>query len=184
MNIREILRRQINIYEAISGIEDSGLNQDDLNEILKGYLEAALWTEEERLTSDYKENLGYNQEDWDDEDDFEDETERLIYLKRNFENKPFERFIVDDLEDDSKIQAYLDIKNFIKMAGKSACMEAIQENGFFKFGMDIWLTRNRHGAGFFDHNYEHEKELENAAHNLKEVDLYITDNNTIAFSNT
>jgi hypothetical protein len=171
------------LYEAIAGIGDAQLDQNNLNEILKGYLEAALWTEEERLGDDYKENLGYDDSEYQDDND-DDEIEKLIHMKQKLESTPFERFIVDDLENNSKIQAYMDIKNFIRMAGPAATMEAIQEDGFFKFGMDIWLSRNRHGAGFFDYNYEHEKELMDAAHVLKEVDLYVTDNNTIAFGNS
>lgn len=183
MKVKNIFRKHLRLYEAISGLEEFELEQGDLNAILKGYLEAALWTEEERLSDDYKQNLGYNENDWDDDTDYEDEVEKIIKLRQKLERMGFDKFIVDDLENDSKIQAYLDIKNFIKMAGPSATMEAIQENGLFKFGMDIWLSRNGHGAGFFDHNYEHEKELMNAARNLKGVDLYLTNNNTIAFSN-
>lgn len=171
------------MYEAISGLEGFELEQGDLNAILKGYLEAVLWTEEERLSSDYRESLGYDENDWDDDTDYEDDVEKIIKMKQKLERTGFDRFIVDDLENNSKIQAYLDIKNFIKMAGPNAVMEAIQEGGYFQLGMDIWLTRNRHGAGFFDRNYENEKQLTFAAQNLKEVDLYITDNNTIAFSN-
>ena len=170
------------LYEAIAGIGDAQLDQNDLNQILKGYLEAALWTEEERLGDEYKGNLGHNDDEWQEETD-DDEVEKLIHMKQKLNGPSFEKFILDDMDNNSKIQAYLDIKNFIKMAGWAAIMEAIQENGYFKLGMDIWLTRNHHGAGFFDYSYEHEQELINAAHALKGVDLYLTDNNTIAFSN-
>lgn len=178
--LRRIVRRHVFLYESVTPTGE--LTQEQMNEILKGYLEAALWTEEERLSDDYNQGQEYDEKDWNDDDD-NDEIEKLIRMKNKLNQVPFERFVVEDVETDSKIQAYVDIKNFIKIAGPAATMEAIQENGFFKFGMDIWLTRNRHGAGFFDHNYEHEKELMNAAHNLKGVDLYLTDNNTIAFSN-
>jgi hypothetical protein len=160
------------------------LHQDELNEILKGYLEAALWTEEENLNNDAKDSLDYNQDEYDDIiDDEEDEIEKLLKIKRQFENKDFQRFILDDLEPNSKIQAYLDIKTFINLAGEDAVLEAVNDNGYFRLGMDIWLTRNHHGSGFFDRNYENEDSLTNAAHKLREVDLYITDNNTLAFSN-
>ena len=69
------------------------------------------------------------------------------------------------------------------MAGSEAVKEAIDENGLFQLGMDIWLTRNGHGAGFFDHQYENEKALTNAAHQIREVDMYLTANNTLAFTN-
>ena len=181
MNTKQILRKYILLYENIN-FGDFTLDQDQLNEILKGYLEAALWTEEERLRDDYKGGLGYDEEDWNDESD-NDDIENLIRIKQKLENKPFDRFVLDDLENNSKIQAYLDIKTFIKNAGLNAITEAVDENGWFKLGMDIWLTRNGHGAGFFDHNYDNEELLMNAAKGLKEVDLYLTDNNTLAFGN-
>jgi hypothetical protein len=182
MNIKKIFREHIFLFETIQNL-NTKLSQDNLNEILKGYLEAALWTEEERLTDDFKSSLGYDDSDYDGEDEEEDEVEKLLRIKREFETKDFQRFIVDDLEANSKIQAYLDIKNFINLAGEDATLEAINENGYFRLGMDIWLTRNGHGSGFFDHNYDNEKELMEAGRKLKGVDLYITDNNTLAFSN-
>jgi len=181
MDIKQLFKKHILLYESIN-FDNFTLEQSQLNNILKGYLEAALWTEEERLSDDYKNNLGYDESEWNDEDD-NNEIENLIRIKQNFENTPFEKFIVNDLENDSKIQAYLDIKTFIKNAGVYAVTEAVKENGWFKLGMDIWLTRNHHGAGFFDNNYDSEELLTNAAQNLKEVDLYVTDNNTLAFSN-
>ena len=44
-------------------------------------------------------------------------------------------------------------------------------------GHDFWLTRNGHGAGFWDRGYEDDvdKGLTDAAHVYGTVDLYITD---------
>jgi hypothetical protein len=49
--------------------------------------------------------------------------------------------------------------------------------------MDIWLTRNGHGSGFFDHSYDddNEKKLMDAARSLKEKYLYIGDDNKLHF---
>ena len=182
MNLKEIFRKHLYLFEEVA-FGNFNLSQDDLNEILKGYLESAVWTEEERLNDDYKSTVGYDDAEYDDDTDYEDEVERLIKLKQKMERKPFSSFIVEDIEPNSRIQAYLDIKTFIKNAGQDAIAEAVQENGWFKLGMDIWLTRNGHGAGFFDHSYEHEKVLMDAARALREVDLYLTDNITLAFSN-
>ena len=97
---------------------------------------------------------------------------------------PFDIFSEENIEPDSKIQAYLDIKNFLQLAGPAA-VEAINENGLEQMGHDIWLSRNGHGAGFFDKNYEPEteKKLMTIARDLKGVDLYLTDYNQLAFSN-
>jgi hypothetical protein len=148
------------------------LPQSDINEILKGYIECALWTEQERLEDDVTMDI-------DDED--MDEVEKLIQLKDKFDKKSFTSFVSEDIDIDSRIDAYNDIKTFIKNAGDKAIQEAIDENGLFKLGMDIWFTRNGHGAGFFDHNYENEDLLINAGKNLKSKDLYVGDDGKLRF---
>lgn len=187
-NIRTIIRKVLeeNYSSMISEVEVApglDLSQEDLNEILKGYLEAAIWTEEERLKEDYDSEYGYNEDEYNEDDEEETELDKLVRIQTQFNSKSIESFVVEDLEGDSKVQAYIDIKTFIKNAGKDAVEETIQDQGLFRLGMDIWLTRNGHGSGFFDHSYEHEKELMDAGQNLKSVDLYITDNLTLAFSN-
>jgi hypothetical protein len=165
--------------ENVSGLGDSQVTSEELNEILEGYLECALWTEEERL----KEDQHVDNKAIDDEDDDDNEIEKLIKLQRKLNNKPFISFITDDLDVDSKIQAYIDIKTFISNAGGSAISEALDDNGTARLGHDIWLTRNGHGAGFFDHSYNFEKELTDAAHKLKQVDLYINADGKLVFGN-
>ena len=187
MKINKIIRKIIaetyhNYISEIEVAKDFELSQEDLNEILKGYLEAAIWTEEERLKEDYDDNFGLSDDD-DDKDDEESEVDKIIRIHNNLNKKSFESFLVDDLEPNSKIQAYIDIKKFIQLAGKDAVEEALAEQGKFRLGMDIWLTRNGHGSGFFDYSYDFEKELMDAARDLREVDLYLTDDVTLAFSN-
>ena len=51
-------------------------------------------------------------------------------------------------------------------------------------GHDFWLTRNRHGSGFWDRAYnKHSREigrmLTNAAHGYKECSLYVGDDGLI-----
>ena len=156
------------------------LKPNDINQILKGYIDAAIWTEEERLTDDYKSEYGY-EEDNDNEDD---ELERLIKVSANLNKKPFESFTKEDIEPNSLIKAYTDIKKFLDLAGDSV-IEAIEENGLEQLGHDIWLTRNGHGAGFFDRSYgdDNEKRLTQAAKALKEVTIYINDNLKLSFDN-
>lgn len=167
---RKFVKTKINDFLKESLINNNGdledLSQDDINEILRGYIECAIWTEEERL----------NDNNIDDEDvDDMDEIEKIIKMKNNFNTKNIKEFINDFIDDNSKIEAYLDIKKFIQTAGDVAIQEAIDENGLFQLGMEIWLTRNGHGAGFFDHNYENEEVLTSSAKKLKSKDLYIGD---------
>lgn len=170
----------------------SKLNEDnqyllpqEINEILKGYIETALWTEEERLNDEYGSEHNKVFKDYDNYEDKEDtELDKLIKLTANINNKGIEKFSKEDIEPDSLIKAYTDIKKFIQLAGDSV-YEAIYENGLERLGTDIWFTRNSHGSGFFDHSYDYddEKKLIQAAKSLGSVDLYINDNLKLSFSN-
>jgi hypothetical protein len=54
-------------------------------------------------------------------------------------------------------------------------------------GHKLWLTRNRHGTGFWDwdsiKDEEIKKKLTQAAHSLREVDLYVGDDGLVHASN-
>lgn len=163
--------------------EINPLDESDIKQIMNGYLEAALWTEEENLRDMSNSNDDYDDEDFDDDDEEESEIDKIIKLQSNLKSKGVDSFTKDHITPDSLIQAYLDIKTFIKKAGSTAITEAINENGLERLGHDIWLTRNRHGAGFFDHTYENEQQLMNAAHDLKEVYIYVDDEGMLRFSN-
>ena len=178
-NLKSLIRTLIREHLSEAYVDSEGrledLTQEDINEILRGYIECALWTEEERLHDDATFDI--------DDEDYEemDEVEKIIALKGKFDRKTFSSFMSDDIDIDSKIEAYNDIKKFIKQAGDDAITEAIDENGLFKLGMDIWFTRNGHGSGFFDHNYENEEALMNAGRNLKSKDLYVGDDGKLHF---
>ena len=178
--MKKLILKKIRQYLFEEYVDLKGLlkdmSQDDINEILQGYLECAIFTQEETL----KEISNYNDYNHYDDDD-DDEIEKLIKLKGKFTTKPFSSFIVDDIDNDSKIDAYLDIKTFIREAGDEAVKEAIEENGLHRLGMDIWYTRNDHGAGFFDHYYENEKILTLAAKKLKNKSIYIGDDYKLHF---
>lgn len=58
--------------------------------------------------------------------------------------------------------------------------EALLERGDEQGGHDFWLTRNGHGAGFWDGDWpEHGDELTKAAKAFGEVDLYVGDDKRI-----
>lgn len=184
MNLTEDYKKRLHELAGIDG-DVKKITAKDINEIMKGYLTAALWTEEERLADDFQEISGMSGHYVDEEpDDDETEMDKFIRLKHSFNSKSLESFSQNDIEEDSLIQAYLDIKKFLELAGDSV-YEAIEYNGLQRLGHDIWLTRNHHGSGFFDHNYEHgnEKSLMSAAKAIGSVDLFINDNMKLSFSN-
>lgn len=182
---KEILNKKkykskLSLKENMVGIGNFHIEETDLLEIMRGYIEAALWTEEERLNDEYNDetNIG----DDDDRDDEETDLDRLIKVQSNMNKKSFTGFLQTDIDVDSRIQTYVDIKKFIKNIGVDAYNEAITENDLFQFGMDFWLSRNGHGAGFFDHSYDNEQILMDNARKMKEVDLYLGDDYKLHFT--
>ena len=130
----------------------------NIKKIMDSYLECAIWTEEERLEEENTEG-------------YEGEIKDLI---------PEADLNVNNFSDDSKIKAYEDIKLFLKYAGDS--VNGIDEE---QLGHDIWLSRNGHGAGFFDRGYDDdiEKILMDSAHKIGSVDIYLGDDGLLYFGN-
>lgn len=54
-----------------------------------------------------------------------------------------------------------------------------EDNDDYKAGIDFWLTRNRHGAGFWDGGYSKADQLTKLAHGAGENSLYIGDDGLI-----
>jgi hypothetical protein len=74
---------------------------------------------------------------------------------------------------------------FVKRADKD-CVEFLEKAGplvddhsFSQIGHDFWLTRNHHGAGFWDGDYEHGEELTKIAHEFSQIDLYVSDDGRV-----
>jgi len=76
-----------------------------------------------------------------------------------------------DIHDDSMARMIEDCVHF-----QTQCAGLIGDD-WARAGRDFFLTRNRHGAGFWDGGWEHARELTEAAHNYGEAQLSIgTDN--------
>jgi hypothetical protein len=116
-----------------------------VQEILKGYLTCALWTDEENLK----------------------ESDENVWLS------------AENITDESIADAKDDIVRFLDLAGDS--VKDLDSSGL---GHDIWLTRNGHGAGFFDRGYDSHttKRLMAAADALGVKDIYVGDDSRIYFS--
>ena len=131
----------------------------DIKKIMDNYLECAIWTDEERLKEENTE--GYEG----------DEVKDII---------PEADLTISNFSDNSKIKAYQDIKLFLKYAGDA--VDGIDEE---QLGHDIWLSRNGHGAGFFDRGYDDkiEKILMDSAHKIGSADIYLGDDGLLYFGN-
>jgi hypothetical protein len=103
---------------------------DDLRDIVEGYLEAALFAESddngEPLDSDYS---------------------------------------LEDFSEEAQQAAQADCEKFVEALKRRTCDSILNEfpnlyeaavdlNGKRQLGIDLWLTRNHHGSGFWDGDYE------------------------------
>lgn len=143
------------------------LKEKDLFTILKGYIDFALQQEERNLVP--QDNIIPGKE-----------------AKFNPED-----FTIDDVDPDSRIQQYIDIKKFLDLAGEDAVMDYltndyddITDQKLRGLGFDIWLSRNTSDAGFSERMYDNddtEEKLMSAAQELGGVTLTIGDDNMIYF---
>lgn len=122
-----------------------------------GYLDAALWSSNHSAgdKGEYPDPRGL-----DDGDPYDDEYYR------------------DDIDEKSLAKMAGDVRKFLDTADVAdaileASLEYDQDDS--KIGHDLWLTQNRHGAGFWDGDYGDDKDpstpaaiLTKAAHKLPE----------------
>lgn len=126
------------------------LTDDFARKIMLGYLEAALWTEEERLGQEY-DDLDFN---------------------------------VHNFTEDAEIDVYEDIRKFISVLSEKT-IAFLKADGIepSQIGHDLWLTRNGHGAGFWDRGLDEEitKDIMDSVKNLKELNLFVGDDGKFVF---
>lgn len=88
------------------------------------------------------------------------------------------KYSIDDISEETKKKMREDVEKFV-----NENIEAINKSELLdeQIGHDLWLTRNRHGAGFFDHNLdsEIEEKLTKGAQSLGETNLEVGDDNKI-----
>jgi hypothetical protein len=70
-------------------------------------------------------------------------------------------FSIEDISDEFKLQAQSDFDKFYAMAQN---LFEEDELDFETIGHDFWLTRNRHGAGFWDGDYKNGEAITELVH--------------------
>ena len=128
--------------DKIRVLNESALSWIDLDSIYASYVEALFFTEEDM---------------WQDEDPDLDTSDLKI-------SSELERKIEDDIKDFIREaeKAGIDFNELPSTVGRYNLEDMI--------GHDFWLTRNRHGAGFWDKDYGgHEDTLTEVAHGFGEV---------------
>ena len=73
-----------------------------------------------------------------------------------------------------EILRFFTVLDNVKIEDKSLLDIALEYQNEDQICHDLWLTRNRHGAGFWDGDYgEYGDRLTTIAHFLSECDLYV-----------
>lgn len=128
------------------------MEEKDLSDFTRGYIEAAFFTDEERLT-----------------DEMGEEMPNVLFNGTDTEFETPSAPSFEMLADESLTKIIEDCAGF-EMLNKALLDGAgtAEQNGH-----DFWLTRNRHGAGFWDRGYgEVGDKLTTAAQKYSECNLF------------
>lgn len=107
------------------------VSPQDFEQFMHGYFESALWTSsiEEEFAERHNEKTG---EDWAPD-------QSLLDFG----------FTVDDIDESSKFEATQECRNFVN-DNAADLNQFVNDYDWGQAGHDFWLTRNGHGAGFWD----------------------------------
>lgn len=100
-----------------------------------------------------------------------------LWSSNDEEGTPFdENFGVEDFSGDSLEKAIKDCEEFVKKAG-----DILDRYEDTSIGHDFWLTRNRHGAGFWDGDYGKEdgEKLTEISESFGEINIHKGDDNKL-----
>ena len=102
--------------------------------------------------------------------------ETAIWIESD--NKDLDDKTIWNFSDESRDQARTEIEWFLDNAGD--VFDGVSDT---TIAHDLWLTRNGHGAGFFDRNYDEDvlELLEDLAKELGDICLYVGDNEELYF---
>ena len=153
------------IYESV--MNESTTNDVDI--MLKHYLTTALWSSIDVNSKDES-----NLDDKYDIDDFS----KNAYNKSKNDCKQFLTKVETELK---KYNKNVDKSEQYTIYNLSDGKHKTKNRELEMLGHNFWLSRNGHGAGFFDGDYvdEMEKILTKVADSMGGVDLYVGDNGKI-----
>lgn len=102
-----------------------------------------------------------------------------LWSSTDEDDEPLDRnYSTRDVSSEAKRAMRSDIARFIR-SNKKVLQEYVEYHGWESAGHDLWLTRNGHGAGFWDRDYDgHDeigKKLTIGAKTLGTSDLYAGD---------
>jgi hypothetical protein len=99
-----------------------------------------------------------------------------LWSSTDDDGDPLDVYDTDDIDPDTRARMAADLAAF--MEANADDLAGIPPE---QIGHDFWLTRNRHGAGFWDRGLgERGTRLTDAAHVYGEVSLFANDDGTIS----
>ena len=99
--------------------------------------------------------------------------ETALWSSIDFDGTPLDsNWGIDDFSNEALERAILDCASFREIADKH--LVGYDDS---KTSHDFWLTRNRHGAGFWDGDYQDldGKKLTRLSHDFGELNIYVAD---------
>jgi len=146
--VEDTLQRHLSVTQSRRNPCHTRRNPDQVRlpkNIIRHYLETALWSSTDEEGTPLDENYGIT--------DFDpDSKERLIAELEAFFGvyvKTIEKYMQENKQDEEQV------------------------------AHDFWLSRNRHGAGFWEHRGAAAEKLTKASHDYGSVDLYVGDDGQI-----
>lgn len=102
--------------------------------------------------------------------------ETALWSSHDDNEDSLSKYSYEDISQDCFNEMIEDCKNF-----QSDNKSLLKDLNMKTCGHDFWLTRNHHGAGFWDGDYPEPigTDLTNASHKFNEINLYIGDDNLI-----
>jgi hypothetical protein len=100
----------------------------------------------------------------------------------NEDGEPLEdSFTLEDISEETLEEQKAQCEDFLSDPAVSEFFDILSDEGIRLAGHDFWLTRNRHGAGFWDGDWPESwgDRLTERSHAYGEVDLYVGDDGLI-----
>ena len=100
-----------------------------------------------------------------------------LWSSTDSDGEPLDHYDIEDIDPDTLETMHADVIDFLEDN-----REILEESGLSdkSIGHDFWLTRNRHGAGFWDRGLgEIGQKLTKVCHSYGEVYLYVSDNGKV-----
>lgn len=106
-----------------------------------------------------------------------------LWSSTNDAGEPLDNdYSIEDIAESAVESAEKDISDFLQLLDAENILweESMSEE---QFGHDFWLTRNRHGAGFWDRGLKDlGKKLTEWAHSYGSSDMYVGDDGKVYLS--